>query len=178
MNTGQNIPGFVSLDQVGNGAPYVLEAGHGQHVAVNGGIRSLLTRKEDTNGHFGMTECFGDVGPATNPHYHNNTTEAVYVLDGVVRVWQDDQKGTRIVRDLRSGEFGLLPVGWTHAWAFAAPKTRFLAIYAPGGFEGTLQFLDPGGPTSLEKLRETEKLFDVVWLPGYPLFDESENPCT
>jgi len=44
MNTGQNIPGFVSLNQVGKGAPYVLEAGHGQHVAVNGGIRSLLTR--------------------------------------------------------------------------------------------------------------------------------------
>ena len=68
MNIGQNIPGFVSLDLVGKGAPYILQAGHGQHVAVNGGIRSLLTRKEDTNGHFGMTECFGDVAPATNPH--------------------------------------------------------------------------------------------------------------
>jgi len=33
-----------------------------------------------------------------------------------------------------------------------------------------------GGPTSLEKLRETEELFDVVWLPGYPLVGESENP--
>ena len=77
MNTDPSIPGFVSLDQVGKGAPYVLGAGHGQHVAVNGGIRSLLTRKEDTNGYFGMTECSGDVALATNPHYHNNTTEAV-----------------------------------------------------------------------------------------------------
>jgi quercetin 2,3-dioxygenase len=176
MSRSQNIPGFVSLDKIGKGMPYVLAAGQGEHIPVHGGIRSLLTRKEDTNGHVGVAECSGDVAPATKPHYHHNTTEAVYVLDGVVRVWQDDQKGTRIVRDLGPGSFGLLPAGWTHAWAFAAPKTRFLAIFAPGGFEGTLHFLAPDEPTSLRKLREIEQLFDVVWLPDFPLFGQSENP--
>ncbi|MEU2266764.1 quercetin 2,3-dioxygenase [Streptomyces olindensis] len=172
---GMRIPGYISLDKVGKGAPYVLRAGEGEHIAVRSSLRTLLTRQEDTEGHMGLTYCEGDMAPPTPPHYHHDTTEGVYVLSGVLRVWQDDRKGNRIVTDLRPGDFGLLPTGWAHSWAFAAPKTRFIAFYAPGGFEGTLHYLDPHGAPTAEQLGETEKRFDVVWMPDYPLIQESEK---
>jgi quercetin dioxygenase-like cupin family protein len=174
----QRPPGHVSLDEVGNGAPYILRAGEGDHIAVRSSLRSLLTRKEDTEGHMGLTYCEGNTSGPTPPHFHHNTTEAVYVLSGVLRVWQDDRKGKRIVSELHAGDFGLLPTGWMHSWAFGAPDTRFLAVYAPGGFEGTLHYLDPRTAPTIEQLRETEKLFDVVWRPDYPLFDQSDKPGT
>ena len=115
MNDKENPAGYVALDEVGNGAPYVLQAGQGQHLAVRSSLRSLLTRKEDTEGHMGLTYCEGDTFSLTPPHYHHNTTEAVYVLNGVLRVWQHTQKGTRIVSELESGALGCSrPAGPTH----------------------------------------------------------------
>lgn len=81
----------------------------------------------------------------------------------------DDQQGTTIVRDLTAGEFGLLPINWIHARAFAAPKSRLFGIAAPGGFEEIVNYLEPGTPPTLAKLRESEKHIDVVWFPEYPL---------
>lgn len=162
----------ISLDEVGRGAPYVLGAGQGEHTVVNHGLRTLLTRAADTGGDVAVLVCAGDVSEPTVAHVHAKTTEALFVLDGVVRVLLDDRKGTKIVRDLNEGEFGLLPVGWVHAWAFAAPKTRFIGLMAPGGFEEIVKYLEPGTPPTLEKLRESEKHIDVVWLPDYPLSDD------
>lgn len=173
---GRDLAGYVSLDEIGRGAPYVLKAGHGQHRPVRGSSRSLLARAEDTNGHVGVALLGGDTAAPTAPHYHAKTVEAVYVLDGIVRVWQDDRKGTRIVRDLHPGDFGLLPPGWTHAWAFAAKSTRFLSWCAPGGFEGIFHHLDPATLTTAEGLHATEALFDVVWLPEFDIALPSENP--
>jgi quercetin 2,3-dioxygenase len=172
---GRDLPGYVSLDDIGNGAPYVLEEGQGEHRPVRGSFRSLLTRAGDTNGHIGVALLGRDTAAPTAPRYHNQTVEAVYVLDGVVRVWQDDQKGTRIVRDLHPGDFGLLPPGWTHSWAFAAKRTRFLSWCAPGGFEGIFKHLDPA--TAADGLHATEELFDVVWLPDFPIALPSEDPA-
>lgn len=173
---GRNLAGYVSLDEIGGGAPYILAAGQGQHQRVSGSFRSLLARAEDTNGHVGVALLGGDTAAPTAAHYHRQTVEAVYVLDGIVRVWQDDQKGTRIVRDLQPGDFGLLPPGWTHAWAFAENRTRFLSWCAPGGFEGIFDHLDPETLTTAEGLHATESLFDVVWLPEVEIALPSENP--
>ena len=173
---GSTLRGFVSLDDIGKGAPYVLEAGQGQHRPVRGSFRSVLARAEDTNGHIGVALLGGDTAAPTTPHYHNTTVEAVYVLEGAVRVWQFDPKGTRIVRDLKPGDFGLLPPGWTHSWAFAAQRTRFLSWCAPGGFEGIFDHLDPDTVTTAEGLHRTEALFDVVWLPEFDIALPSEDP--
>jgi quercetin dioxygenase-like cupin family protein len=174
-NADRRLPGYVSLDEVGRGAAYVLEAGQGEHLSVHGSVRSLITRDEDTRGTLAVTVNAGDVAPATVPHYHNHTTEFIYAIEGVTRVWLDDTKGTRFARDLRPGDFVLLPIGWIHAWAFVAPRTSYLAGIAPAGFEKILHLLDPNEPTTVEKLRETEKHVDVVWTPDYPLFDASDE---
>jgi quercetin dioxygenase-like cupin family protein len=169
------LPGHVSLDEVGKGAPYILAPGEGQQSLVNNTLRTLLARADDTYGDVSAMMCSGDANQPTMPHFHRNTTEAVFVLDGVIRVWLDDQNGTRIVKDLHEGEFGMLPRNWIHAWAFAAPKSRYLGIIAPGGFEHVVDFLDPDKPTSIEQLRESEKHIDVRWLPDYPLFGEIDD---
>src|SRR5438046_1347479 len=122
MSVRENLrPGHIPLDDVGLGGAYVLEAGQGQHSRANTGVRTLLTRALDTHGDIAVMMSWGDENAPTMPHYHERTTEAFYCLDGIVRVWLDDQKATRIVRDVKQGEFALLPRGWVHAWAFAAP---------------------------------------------------------
>jgi len=168
-------PGHVSLDDVGLGAPYILEPGSGEHSAANNTMRTLLTRAADTNGDLAALICSGDTSIPTVAHVHKKTTETVFVLDGVIRVLLDDQKGTKIVQDLYPGQFGLLPVDWIHSWAFAAPKSRFLGMMAPGGFENVVNYLEPGTPPTPERLRESEKHIDVLWLPDYPLFGDFDG---
>jgi quercetin dioxygenase-like cupin family protein len=175
-NTNQSLPGYVSLDEIGRGAAYVLKERQGEHLSVHGGVRSLITRAEDTQGTLALTMNSGDAAPATVPHYHNHTTEFIYGVEGITRVWLDDTTGTRFARDLHPGDFVLLPIGWIHAWAFTTSNTRYLAGIAPAGFEKILYLLNPNEPTSLELLRETEKQIDVVWTPDYPLFDEDDEP--
>ena len=166
---------FVSLDDVGLGNAYLLGPGEGQHSAANGGWRTLLTRGADTHGDVGVMMCSGNETTPTMPHLHRRTTELVFALDGVTRVWLDDQNGTRIVRDVVPGEFAVLPRDWIHAWAFMEPNSRQLGIMAPGGFEKIVDFLDPNVPTSIERLRESEKHLDVVWTPEFPLFGDTEE---
>jgi quercetin dioxygenase-like cupin family protein len=174
-NTNRSLAGYVSLDEIGRGAAYALEAGQDEHLAVHGGVRSLIARDEDTRGTVAVTVNAGDAGLATVPHYHNHTTEFIYAISGVTRVWLDDTKGTRFTRDLRPGDFVLLPIGWIHAWAFAAPKTSYLAGIAPAGFEKILHLLNPDEPTTVARLRETEQHVDVVWTPEHPLFDAADE---
>ena len=164
------LPGHVDLDKIGLGPAYILGAGEGEQTAVNNGLRTMLTRAADTHGDIALMVSSGDTSVPTMPHFHRSTTEAVYVLDGVIRVWLDDQNGTQIVKDLTAGEFGLIPHNWIHAWAFAAPTSRHLGIVAPGGFEHIVKFLEPDKPASIERLRESEKHIDVRWLPDYPFF--------
>ena len=166
---------FVSLDDVGLGGAYLLGPGEGQHSPANGGWRTLLTRGVDTHGDVGVMMCSGDETKPTMPHFHRTTTELVYALDGVTRVWLDDQNGRRIVRDVMPGEFAVLPRGWVHSWAFMEPASRQLGVMAPGGFERIVEFLDPKVPTALEQLRESEKHIDVVWTPDFPLFDRTDE---
>lgn len=162
--------GFVNLDDVGLGAPYILGPGEGEHSPINNTVRSMLTRAVDTHGDLAMMVCSGDVAAPTVPHIHRQTTEALFMLDGVVRVLLDNQQGTKLVKEVHAGEFALLPRGWIHAWGFAAPKTRFVGVIAPGGFEGFVHFLEPDKPPTRESLRESEKHIDVVWFPDYPIF--------
>ncbi|MGW6425085.1 quercetin 2,3-dioxygenase [Nocardia sp. NPDC055053] len=169
------LPGHVALDEIGKGVAYTLGLGEGEHTQVNNGLRTLLTRAADTDGDLALMVCAGNESRPTMPHLHRHTTEAIFVLDGVIRVWLDDQKGTRIVRDLQVGEFGLIPRNWVHAWAFAAPNSRQLGVITPGGFEHIVDFLEPDKPPTLERLRESEKHIDVRWMPDYALFGETET---
>lgn len=163
--------GQVSLDDLGLGKAYIMEAGQGEHSRGNGGMRSLIARAVDTYGDMSILVSAGDESAPTMPHYHKTTTEVAYVLSGVVRVWLDDQNGTRFCRDVKAGEFAMLPRNWIHAWAFAAPDSKQIGFIAPGGFERIVDFLSPDGPTPIERLRESEESIDVVWMPDYPLFD-------
>jgi quercetin dioxygenase-like cupin family protein len=163
--------GQVRLDDLGLGNAYVLGAGEGEHSQANGGVRSLLARAVDTSGDVSVMVCSGDEGAPTMPHYHRHTTEAFYVLSGSVRIWLDDQNGERFTKEVRAGEFGMLPRNWIHAWAFASEQSKYVGVIAPGGFERIVDYLDADKPTSIERLRESEKTIDVRWTPDYPLFD-------
>lgn len=163
--------GQVSLDDIGLGNAYILGAGQGEHSRANAGWRTLLARAVDTYEDLSVMVSTGDENAPTMPHYHSHTTEALFVLSGVVRVWLDDQNGTRFTRDVHAGEFGMLPRNWIHAWSFAAPNSQQIGMIAPGGFERIVDYLNPDGPTSIERLRESEATIDVRWMPDYPLFD-------
>ncbi len=163
--------GQVSLDDLGLGNAYMLKPGQGEHSRANTGFRTLLARAVDTHEDLSVMVSSGDENAPTMPHFHRTTTEAMYVLSGVVRVWLDDQNGTRMTLDVAAGEFAMLPRNWIHAWAFAAPNSSQIGMIAPGGFERIVDYLEPDGPTSIEKLRLSEEKIDVKWMPDYPLFE-------
>ncbi|GAB16065.1 hypothetical protein ARGLB_110_00260 [Arthrobacter globiformis NBRC 12137] len=165
----------VSLDERGLGKAYVLAPGEGEHSQANNSSRSLWARAVDTNGDMSIIVSEGDESAPTMPHYHERTSEALYVISGVIRVWLDDQKGNRYIHDVHAGEFGTLPRGWIHAWAFAAPNSKQIGIIAPGGFERIVDYLDPNRPTTIEQLRASEDTIDVRWMPDYPLFQLCEE---
>ncbi|MGM7671619.1 quercetin 2,3-dioxygenase [Microbacterium sp. A93] len=167
--------GYVALDAVAMGAPYVLRAGEAQHYLAHGGLRSVLARSEDTHGDLGIFVNSGGPSRATIPHYHRHTTEFIYVLEGTTRVWLEDKEGdNRLVDDLQPGDFVLLPVGWVHAWAFTGTRNRYLAANSPGGFEKALGMLNPEQQTSLKDLRAMEETVDVVWLPEWDFFQGAD----
>lgn len=170
------LDGQVALNDVANGAPYVLRDGEAQHYLGHGGLRSLLARSEDTDDRLGVFINSGGPGRATVPHYHEHTTEFIYVLDGTTRVWLEDREGdNRVTDDLHSGDFVLLPAGWVHAWAFTGARNRYLAANAPGGFEKVLGMLNPDQQTSLKDLRAMEEIVDVVWLPDWDFFQGADS---
>jgi len=106
--------------------------GEGQSVALRG---ATVTRKADsaeTGGAWTLLEYLAPPhfeGPA--PHWHAETTEAFYVLDGTLSFAIGEQTITA-----GPGAFVHVPVGVVHTFFNpTAEPVRFLTFCTPGGFE-------------------------------------------
>jgi mannose-6-phosphate isomerase-like protein (cupin superfamily) len=97
------------------------------------GVRMrLLATGEDTDGAWSLFEYEADAGfegPA--PHWHEETIEGFYVLEGTVDFEIDDQD-----RSAGPNEFVLVPPRTVHTFAVdPGEPARFLVQISPGGFE-------------------------------------------
>jgi quercetin 2,3-dioxygenase len=84
----------------------------------------------ESGGELGMTVTEGPAGPPIPAHAHARTYEAIYCLDGRLRLSIEGDEHL-----LTRGDFVSIPVGAEHSYAMEANFTRFVSIYGPAGPE-------------------------------------------
>ena len=110
--------------------PYFLRAGEGPRHVLFGQVAFQLMTGAESDGRLGMTVTEGAKGPAAPAHVHARTHEAVYCLDGRLRVSVDGADHL-----LTGGDFMSIPAGVEHTYAMEAHLTRFASIFGPAGPE-------------------------------------------
>jgi len=110
--------------------PYFLRAGEGPRHTLFGQVCFQLLAGAQSDGRMAMTVTEGPKGPAVPAHTHEHTHEAIYCLDGRMRVWTDGEE-----HELTRGDFVNVPAGVEHRYAFDANPTRFASMVAPAGIE-------------------------------------------
>ena len=138
---------------------------------LGGGEARLLATGENTNGAWFMGRFREDPGFMTQLHYHPNTDEQVYVLDGVLSVFANDKW-----HELRPGTLGVLPRGKPHAQGNRSDKpVHFIGTGAPSGFEKLFPEVDalmkrmkPGTPEFIAEFQKITSHCDIVSLGPAP----------
>jgi len=109
----------------------VFGPGEGRSLAVVGFVL-LKTVAGDTGGRWTMYEYTappGFAGPP--PHWHKQTDEAFFVLEGTMRFELDSEPV-----DAETGAYARVPPGVVHRFSNLSDKpARFLGLIVPGGFE-------------------------------------------
>lgn len=149
----------------GRGGGLVLIPGGGTRIALpdRGASATLKAVGEDTGGRFAVVESVPLPGaPGLPPHRHRNSDEALYVLEGEVKI----RVAGRTV-DAPSGSFAFIPRGTVHAFSNPGTKpARVLVIFAPAGLERYLEetakaFVESGGAPDPETLRAIRAAHDT-----------------
>jgi quercetin dioxygenase-like cupin family protein len=138
---------------------------------LGGGEAHLLVTGEKSNGSWFMGRFREDPGFMTHLHYHPNTDEQVYILDGVLSVYTDDQW-----HELAPGTLGVLPKGKPHAQGNRSDKpVHFIGSGAPSGFEklfpavdALMKRLKPGTPEFIAEFQRITATCDIVSLGPAP----------
>jgi mannose-6-phosphate isomerase-like protein (cupin superfamily) len=100
---------------------------------------TFLANEEETAGQWSALEYVAPPqfkGPA--PHWHKQTTEAFYIVEGELRFQIDED-----VKEAKAGEFVVVPPKTVHAWSnpHAAPS-KFLVFLSPSGLEKYFEELE------------------------------------
>src|SRR5262249_56408597 len=77
-------------------------------------------------------------------HVHEKTYEAIYCLDGRLRVSADGEEHL-----LTRGDFLSIPAGVEHTYAMEGHLTRFATMYGPAGLE---RFHEVAGAVASERI--------------------------
>jgi len=136
-----------------------------------GGEAHLLVTGEKSNGAWFMGRFREDPGFMTHLHYHPNTDEQVYILDGTLSVYVDDKW-----HELGPGTLGVLPKGKPHAQGNRSDKpVHFIGSGAPSGFEKLFPAVDalmkrmkPGTPEFIAEFQKITATCDIVSLGPAP----------
>ena len=138
---------------------------------MGGGEARLLLTGEKTHGAWWMGRFREDPGFMTHLHYHPNTDEQVYILDGVLSVYTDEKW-----HDLGPGTLGILPRGTPHAQGNRSDKpVHFIGSGAPAGFEdlfpkveALMKHMKPGTPEFIAEFQKIAAGCDIVSLGPAP----------
>jgi quercetin dioxygenase-like cupin family protein len=136
LGPGQSISGQVKKEPADSS-----NTGHLKVIALNtadlesfvydAGKAKFIVSSEDTNGAWSLVELTEMPRYHTNLHRHNHTSEAFYVLEGVLSVMLDG-----VTRDYPAGSYILVQPGTPHAQGNRGKvPVRLLLTMNPGGFE-------------------------------------------
>jgi quercetin 2,3-dioxygenase len=110
--------------------PYFLRAGRGIAHELYGQVCFQIMRGAETAGKVSMTITEGSAPASMPEHVHASTYEAIYCLDGRMRVSAGGRE-----HELTRGDFMSVPAGTPHGYTLEAYFTRFATMYAPAGVE-------------------------------------------
>jgi quercetin 2,3-dioxygenase len=127
----------------GKPVPYVLKRGEGEHAMLFTDLFTVLLSGDETQNQFGIIVSDSPAGDIIPTHSHNATHETFYVLDGKVRLFFEDEEGTKQAQVLDAGDFGFVPAGFAHAYQIVE-DARLMGTLS-GGFERFFQHM--GTPT-------------------------------
>ena len=138
---------------------------------LGGGEAHLLATGESTNGAWFCGRFREDPGFMTSLHYHPNTDEQVYVIEGVLSIYIDERW-----HELSPGTLGVLPRGKPHAQGNRGDKpVHFVGSGAPAGFEKLFPAVDalmkrmkPGTPEFVAEFQQIMSRCDIVSLGPAP----------
>jgi len=139
---------------------------------LGGGEARLMATGESTNGAWWMGRFREDPGFMTHYHYHPNTDEQVYVLEGVLSVYTDGKW-----HELQPGTLATLPKGKPHAQGNRGKvPVHAIGTGAPAGFEklfGAVHELmkrtKPGTPEFIAEFQKICAVCDIVSLGPAPI---------
>jgi quercetin 2,3-dioxygenase len=109
---------------------YFLRAGEGPRHELFGHVAFQVLTGAESHGALGMTVTEGPRSPGVPAHAHAHTHEAIFCLDGRLRVTVDGSDHL-----LTRGDFLSLPAGVEHTYAMEGHLTRFVTMYGPAGPE-------------------------------------------
>ena len=123
----------------GKPQPYVLRRGEGEHAMLFTDLFTVLLSGDETEGQFGIITSTSPSGDIIPTHSHNETHETFYLLEGKLRLFFEDEGGTKTSRLLTPGDFGFVPAGTPHAYR-VEEAARILGVMT-GGFERFFQHM-------------------------------------
>jgi mannose-6-phosphate isomerase-like protein (cupin superfamily) len=145
--------------------------GQGRSISIRGATITIKADSADTDGAWSLMEYLAPPhfeGPPA--HWHAQTVEAFYILEGTLTFTIGEQTITA-----GRGSFVLVPTGVVHGFLNAtAEPVRFLTFCTPGGFEGYFDDLaalvaaSPAGPPNPAALATLWERYDIRQgpLPG------------
>jgi quercetin dioxygenase-like cupin family protein len=158
-----------------NGATTVVrQQGEGERLwFAGGGVFTMKASAEDTAEGFVLFEDSMVQGKMTPLHQHPNEDEALYVLEGELRVHIDDEEHA-----LGQGGFFLAPRGVPHAFMVTSENARVLCLQTPGTGEGFYRDAsepatsedDASRPPDFARLRAAAESSPSIEILGPPPF--------
>src|SRR6185369_10935481 len=140
------------------------------------GKAKFIVTSEDTSGAWSLVELTEMPGYHTNLHRHNYTSEAFYVLEGVLTVKINEK-----VAEYSAGSYVLIPPGTPHEQGNRGKvPVRLLLTMTPGGFERSFKdraelfkTVNPADLDFKKKRQEDAKKFayDVEFLADWDLHE-------
>jgi quercetin dioxygenase-like cupin family protein len=138
------------------------------------GSVKFIVSSDDTGGAWSLVEIIEMPGYHTNLHRHNHTSEAFYVLEGVLTVRINDK-----TVEYPAGSYVLIPPGTPHAQGNRGTvPAKLLLTMTPAGFEVSfkdraelLKKMKPSDPDFRKKRQENAAKgnYDVEFLENWDL---------
>jgi len=110
---------------------FVFGPGEGRAIDLGNFAMTVKATADDTGGAFSLLEATEPPGFGPPLHVHTNAAEAFYVLDGLYRIFVDDD-----VFACPAGSFTYIPAGRRHGFRVGDVASRKLNLYAPAAMTG------------------------------------------
>ena len=115
-------------------AGFVLRPGEGPAYGFHGARILIKASGDDTRGQLGVMESFYPAGLSVHTHVHAGEDEMLYLLDGELAGFCDDERWTAT-----AGSFVFVPRDRPHGFTVTSPgPARALVVTGPARLDGQI----------------------------------------